>query len=375
MKPVIHKSFLMILILLILLVIIPSLLYYHYQTQFSYDVINLENRSGIHLIQNQPAIKAFYATNRLAKSGEFTNQESKTLSYGISFIQIPRQYHFGGSFEKKLLQDAPLDENDFFKKLRIAVNTSESKLLILWVHGYANSFEGTASVLARGAYDLNTEATYVFFSWPSKNKWFSYQADEVAEEDSAPLFASFLKQLKEEIPEAKIVIIAHSLGTRLLCDALDILYTYKNWNDSDKEIQNIILIAPDVDEDDFNQLFKRQILAITKRLTVYVASDDGALLISHFKYGKNPLGLPAQFSSDTQLDETQALLALMAPELNLDIVDATYIIKPSFFSHSYYRSRAIISDIYWLLNKHEPTERQLYRSKLRKNLNYWVIPP
>ncbi|WP_165474775.1 alpha/beta hydrolase [Legionella nagasakiensis] len=292
-------------------------------------------------------------------------------------MRIPKQYYVGGHFEKKLLQDKNLDESNFFRQLRQSVANSQSKLVVLWIHGYANSFNSTASVLARGAYDLNTEATYLFFSWPSKNRWFAYDDDANAEKQSAPFLAKFLNQLKKEVPNGKLVIIAHSLGTRLVCDAFDKLYTQANWRDSDAEIQNIILIAPDINEDDFNHQFKNQMLAMVKKLTVYVASDDGALLISHLKYGTKPLGLPVQFNEETQLEETQALLVLMDKGLgNLDIIDATYIIKPSFFSHSYYRSRAIISDIYWLLNHEAPTEkRQLFRNKLRKNLNYWVLPP
>lgn len=354
-----------------------SFFYYRFKSQFNYDVINLENRSGIHLVTGQPTIKTFYATNRLVEDGEKTEQLSPELNYGISFVAIPRQYRIGGDFNKKILQDDPLDEKNFFHQLRQAIAKSESKQLVIWVHGYANSFQGTAAVLARGAYDLNTEATYLFFSWPSQNRLFAYRDDENMEKESAVYFADFLRKLRKEVPQAKLVIIAHSLGTRLLCDTFDILYKKADWRDKDKEISDVILIAPDVNEEDFNQQFKSQILAMVNRLTVYVASDDGALLISHLKYGGKPLGLPTQFDNDTQLDEAQALLSLMDLGMdNLDIIDATYIIKPSFFSHSYYRSRDIISDIYWLLNNHTPTDkRHLFRSKLRKNLNYWIIPP
>ncbi|WP_298625127.1 alpha/beta hydrolase [uncultured Legionella sp.] len=375
MNPISRKKFILSLTFLFLLLLL-SIFYYRYKSQFNYDVINLENRSGIHLIDGQPAIKEFYATNRLIEDGNKTGELSPTLNYGISIVNIPRQYRIGGDFKKKIVQDIPLEEKKFFHELNQTIAKTESKLLVVWIHGYANSFEGTAAVLARGAYDLNTEATYLFFSWPSQNRLFAYVADEQMEKKSAVAFANFLTELKREVPGARLVIIGHSLGTRLLCDAFDILYTKADWRDKDKEISDVILIAPDVDQDDFDLHFKDQILAMVKRLTVYVASDDGALLISNLKHGTKPLGLPTHFDDNTQLDETQALLSLSEQGMdNLDIVDATYIIKPSF-SHSYYRSRDIISDIYWLLNHNAPTDkRQLFRSKLRKKDNYWVIPP
>lgn len=370
------RNKLLILSTLIVLTVL-YILYSKYQSQYHYDVINLENRSGIHLIDGKPAIKAFYATNRLVEEGQKTGNISSNMSYGTSFIAIPRDYRMGGVFEKDVLQDNPLMSKQFFSELRQSVAKSKSKLLVVWVHGYANSFDGTATVLARGAYDLNTEANYLFFSWPSQNRLFAYKEDEALEKQSAAHFADFLSELKNAVPDARLVVIAHSLGTRLLCDTFDILYTKDDWKDKDMEISDVILIAPDVNQDDFDQRFKNQILAMVNRLTVYVASDDGALLISKLKYGGKPLGLPSRFSDDTQLDETQALLSYTDGGMtNLDIVDATYIAKNSFFSHSYYRSRDIISDIYWILNSNTATqERQLFRSKLKKDHNYWVIPP
>ena len=136
------------------------------------------------------------------------------------------------------------------------------------------------------------------------------------------------------------------------------------------------MIAPDVNAQDFDFRFKQQILTMVNRLTVYVASDDNALLISHFINSSMPLGLPTQFSPDTQLDEAQSLLTIDSLDSHLDIIDATYIIKPEFFKHNYYRSRALITDMYWLLNNPLPTEqRPLYRSKLNPNKNYWILPP
>ncbi|KTC85160.1 alpha/beta hydrolase [Legionella brunensis] len=370
-------------IFLFVLIILSGILWYlysRYEPQLTYDVVNLENRSGIYLINQEPAIKTFFATNRdiaLKPNPVYTSSMAKQLNYGIAYVPIPRQYRSGGVFDTShLLKLQQLGEKNFYPSLKNAIGSSKSKLLVIWVHGYDNSFTGTASVLARGAYDLNTEATYLFFSWPSKHRLFSYTADEETEKKSAPAFAQFLKQLHQEIPEAKLVIIAHSLGTRLICDSFDILYQDKNWSDADNEIEDVIMIAPDVNEDDFDFEFKNQILSMVKRLTVYVASDDQALLISHLEFGEKPLGLPTEFRSDSHLDETQALLAIM-PNQNshFNIIDATYIVKPEFLKHRYYRSRAIVSDIYWLLHNTPSHQRQLYRSKLTPNQHYWILPP
>ncbi|WED42457.1 alpha/beta hydrolase [Legionella cardiaca] len=380
MKRIISISLKIFLLLVILLIGILGYLYYRYQSQFTYDIANLENRSGVHLVNKEPAMKAYFATNRIfdLKANPFyTNKMSEQLTYGVTYVPIPKAYRLGGVFDTtRILDLQQFDREKFYKVLKKSVDDSKTKLLVIWVHGYANSFTGSASVLARGAYDLNTEATYLFFSWPSQYKLFSYSIDEETEKKTAPYFAQFLKELRHEIPEAKLIIIGHSLGTRLICDSFDILYHFGGWADSESEIQDVIMIAPDVDEGDFDNEFKKQILAMVNRLTVYVASDDQALLISHLEYGDNPLGLPKEFKSDSHLDETQALLAIMPHENpRFDIIDATYIVKPEFLKHRYYRSRAIISDIYWLLHNSPSHKRQLYRSKLHPSGHYWILPP
>ena len=50
--------------------------------------------------------------------------------------------------------------------------------------------------------------------------------------------------------------------------------------DVQTEIENVILTAPDVDKEEFNDQFKREIAALSKNLTVYVSSNDRALLMS-----------------------------------------------------------------------------------------------
>lgn len=379
MKKIVRVSIKSTLSVLFLFLAVSIYFYYTYHSQLSYEVIQLENRSGIHLINNIPTIRGFFVTNREVQKdpmGGFNAINAKKLTYGISYVEIPNTFRIGNNFEFSKLHVELYKEQNFITQLRKSIHQSASKLLVIWIHGYKNNFNDAAALLSRGAYDLNTEATYLFFSWPSQDRFLSYEEDEIMEKDSAPYLAQFLIKIRNEIPEAKLVLIGHSLGTRLICDAFDILYQQKTWKDTDNEIQEVILIAPDVNEDDFDNNFKKQILAMVKRLTIYVASDDNALLISHFRYSNKPLGLPNHFKPDTQLDEVQSLLAIDSLESHFDIIDATYIIKPEFFKHQYYRSRPIITDIYWILNDSFSTQkRPLYRSKLIPNKNYWILPP
>ena len=226
MRNIVRRS--MQLILFLLFFILTGFTYFHYKydAPFNYEVINFENRSGIHLINNAPAIRAFFITNRTFEQSppaEFKDTNARKLTYGITFVEIPKQYRMEEYFDDSKVHLHLYNKNDFIVQLKKSINKSPSKRLIIWVHGFRSNFNKAAALLSRGAYDLNTEATYLFFSWPSKNSLLFYEQDELMEKESAPLLAQFLIQIHQKIPKAKLMLISHSLGARLICDAFDVL--------------------------------------------------------------------------------------------------------------------------------------------------------
>jgi esterase/lipase superfamily enzyme len=89
----------------------------------------------------------------------------------------------------------------------------------------------------------------------------------------------------------------------LVCLALQELYNDPNTRNL--KLDHVIFLAPNVDREDFDKNFKAEFQALVNRLTIYVASDDNILLLGKLLYNVDSIGLPEQFSPDTNLDEIQ----------------------------------------------------------------------
>jgi triacylglycerol esterase/lipase EstA (alpha/beta hydrolase family) len=102
-----------------------------------------------------------------------------------------------------------------------------------------------------------------------------------------------LETINNEVKPAKIIIIGHSLGCRLVCLALQQLYN--NPSAQRLKLDHVIFLAPNVDREEFNQNFKSGLQALVNRLTIYVASDDNVLLLGKLLYNVDSIGLSEQF--------------------------------------------------------------------------------
>ena len=66
--------------------------------------------------------------------------------------------------------------------------------------------------------------------------------------------------------------------------------------DAEKEIAHVVLAAPDVAQDEFDEKFAAQIRQLSKHLTVYVSSTDQALLLSQWINRRSRVGRVARRS-------------------------------------------------------------------------------
>ena len=76
--------------------------------------------------------------------------------------------------------------------------------------------------------------------------------------------------------------MANSMGGQVVVNAFHKLYRDADFADAETEIENVVLTAADVDHTEFNQQFKTEIKALADNITVYVSSNDRALLASRF---------------------------------------------------------------------------------------------
>jgi esterase/lipase superfamily enzyme len=301
--------------------------------------------------------------------GEYAGQ----VSYGLMKVQLPGDQPAGSPVTDgaiKKVESIPYPT--FFKFLR----DQSPKPLVIWIHGYRLSFPASTVYCAQIARDLNIDANVLTFDWASNESVFGYTRDLLQVPLSTKHFVDLLTTINSEVKPPKIIVIAHSLGCRLVCLALQELYNDPNTRNL--KLDHVIFLAPNIDREEFDRNFKSELQTLVNRLTIYVASDDNILLLGKLLYNVDSIGLPEQFSPDTNLDEIQSFL-YYEKQLpgKIDLVDVSFSKKDFLRKHRLFLERPVLDDLFWLIHDDYPAaKRHLLKYKGSKSsTDYWVIPP
>ena len=92
--------------------------------------------------------------------------------------------------------------------------------VLVFVHGFNNTFADAINAGARLKADLPWEGPLVVFSWPSWGQVLLYTEDEKIQAQQYPPFLQLLNDIKAA---NKIHILAHSMGNRIAVNALAML--------------------------------------------------------------------------------------------------------------------------------------------------------
>ncbi len=327
----------------------------------------------------------YFATNRQVDPNtkiaeRYTNTESPFLTFGSMRVNVPIQNHTSGNLERPrfwqfldadkhfFIDEAATNEiaeAPFFEGLRGILQPGDRDILV-FVHGFHNTFEFAAMRLAQTQHDAEFPGQCILFSWPSLGQGDpgSYRADEDRSARAIPHLARVLKQLvldRGQNPGAGAIhLIAHSMGNRVLLGALENLAA-----DADvpqKPFGHVVFAAPDEKATVF-QLQAQAVIPLAKSSTLYFCMEDKALLFS--------MGINSNVNRAGQV---------LIPIPNLDNIDAA-MANTSFLGHDYYTSNnQLLGDLELLWNFDASPAR---RPKLQathvegprvNRYRYWAFP-
>lgn len=268
----------------------------------------------------------------------------------LEFSEDPSKHMMMQSLRKQ-------DKEDFFKQMkeRIAKN---GKSTFLFVHGYNVSFADAAFRTAQITFDLRFSGEAVFYSWPSQASTTSYTVDEANIEWSSYNMKNFLKDYLTKTDAKNIYLVAHSMGNRGLTKAL--IELMNEQPELKNKITEIILAAPDIDADVFKRdIGPKMISKIGKPITLYVSSDDLALLASKKVHGSYRAG------------EAGSQIVVLK---GIETIDASGQ-DSSFLSHSYFATTSnLIKDIFDLMKSGKrATDRETLERVSKANVQYWKV--
>jgi esterase/lipase superfamily enzyme len=332
----------------------------------------------------------FYATNRRAEPGgaaieeRFGNEREEVLKFGLFDTAIEPTLGIGMIIDRtkwfqneviKLSSVEALDQPAFVEQVRKRVQDSPHRSLLVVVHGYREAFPSALRKTAFLGHVLDINSPVLLFDWPGNqgSSLTGYRrARRVAEESGAEL-AQTLKLIIREIQPARLWLVANSMGGQVVADAFSLLYQDADLADAETEIEDVILTAPDVDHDEFDERFKQEINALTRNLTVYVSSNDRALLMSRIVNWSQRLG-ESTLSPD-MLEEAVKVMDLIDPDSELiTLVDVTPVNRTRNFHNFSLETPEFFDDLYLrLTNPSTPRSRLLYQLQTPDGAVYWVL--
>jgi len=237
---------------------------------------------------------------------------------------------------------------------------SPRKEVVLFVHGYANTFRDAVLTMGELCHYLGREFVCALFSWPaggSRGVFFGYNVDRESGEFAVLDLKKAIRIIAGTPGVERVHLLAHSRGTDVLATALSQLtiesYVGKTAIDTRFKIVNVVLMAPDIDADiavvkifttisdpdlprgnapDPRGVFPRP----RTRLTVYVSPDDKALSLSQWLFGS--LARLGRIDETKVSEEEVERLRRLA---FVDVIQVSSTTDP--FGHSYFRSNPEVS--------------------------------
>ena len=156
--------------------------------------------------------------------------------------------------------------------------------LVLYVHGYNIGFEKGCRRSARLMQNADLHGQLLLFSWPADGNYLNYVGDVGDMSWSIAYLESVLLQLAAR--DLRVDLVGHSLGARGLVEAL---VNLSRSHALDGAFGNLVLSAPDIDRDVFEQNLE-YLLPMVSDVTIYVSGKDRALAMSSQLHGYRRLG-------------------------------------------------------------------------------------
>ncbi|WP_049654135.1 alpha/beta hydrolase [Kitasatospora sp. MY 5-36] len=326
-------------------------------------------------------VPVLYATDRAPAGGNGTSAayggDRGQLSYGEALVNVPDDHRIGAvekprwwrlrfrtnpARDTQLGDVSPLTAAGFAERARghhPPQDGETPRSALVFVHGYNVSFADAAVRAAQIAYDLNFTGLPMLYSWPSKASVTDYAADGNAARRAVPYFQEFLRHVLTDTGVDELHVVAHSMGNRVVVDALADLDTTALPEGAGR-LGQVVFTAPDVDAEVFRQLVPR-IINQARGCTLYVSANDRALaasrlLAEHPRAGQAGPGV------------------VVAP--GLDTVDVSEL-DTGLTGHSYPGDhRSVLSDLYGLLRHgHRPSQRYGLARVPHPDGAYWAFQP
>lgn len=350
-------------------------------------------RMSVSQLADHGSFRFFYATNRQPRSTDagidarFSSEREASLRFGVFDTRIEPALGLGMIIdpsdwflneEIQLLDVRTLEQAAFTAQLREQVEASPHRSLLVVVHGFREAYPSALRKTAFLGHVLDIDTPVLVFDWPGNqgSSLRGYRRARQVAQDSGAELARTLELVIDDVRPDRLWILANSMGGQVVVDAFHLLYRDADFSDAQTEIENVVLTAPDVDHEEFNEQFKQEILALSGNATVYVSSNDRALLVSRvinrgLRLGESTLdpGNPGQVEQAARLAEL-----LERRDDRLVLVDVTPVNRTRNFHNFSLETPEFFDDLFLRLTGSDlPQTRELYSVETPHGTSYFVL--
>ena len=282
----------------------------------------------------------------------FSGERHGVLTYGQCRVSIPRVRMLGSlpvarlfRFEVKpnshrhfiLNTVTPFGRGDFFRGVDDESIERNTRDAFVFVHGFNVNFENAALKSAQLAADLRLAGVPILYSWAARGDRLDYAHDGASVLATVERLQTFLLDLVTLAGVERINILAHSMGSVAVCNALNTLGIAGRTHDQTR-LGNVVFAAPDIDAETYRN--KAEAMAPTATgMTLYASTRDRAVQLARRLSGAPRLG---------------GSIVVMP---GVDTIDASDV-DTSFLRHGYFSdARPMLQDLSDLYGGKPATER------------------
>jgi esterase/lipase superfamily enzyme len=276
--------------------------------------------------QNWLRPSLFYATSRnvldpgtASRSARYGGLRSREMSYGENRMSLSGAG--AGATDRMdvavgLENTSRLTRARFLAELERAAARTPRREVLLFVHGFDNSFEDAAKTATRISHGVGFQGAALLYSWPSAGSAASYLQDR----NNAYWSVHYLKALLADVLAAKWIdrvhVVVHSMGNEVFIRAYSELADEcaRGGNADLQKLKNIVLAAPDVDREIFLDQHAQKLMSQGARIVLYASRSDMALGASalvqggdYERLGKNVVCVPGLHVTDVSDVKTDLL--------------------------------------------------------------------
>jgi esterase/lipase superfamily enzyme len=238
--------------------------------------------------------------------------------------------------------------------LQARLAETEQKDVYIYIHGFNNSFDDAVFRAAEMWHFMGRTGVPIAYSWPAGLGGIrGYAYDRESGEFTVTHLRHFIRTISECPDVERIHLIAHSRGCDVLISALRELHI---WNRAqghstqrELKLENVVLAAPDVDEEVFMQRFVGEgLLNAAKRTTIYASQHDKAIELSDLVFAsRRRLGKLGARDFNPKMRHALAKLP------NVQFIECK--LSGVWMSHSYvFTHPAALSDLILVLRDRRP---------------------